>query len=138
MNDHESFISSAGVGLANFRKETPFRPKSLILEADPPDHTRARTVLARILSPKTVMQIRATFAAEADALLGRLVARAASGEVVDGVTELSEVYPLKVFPDAVGVGSAQRENLLLYGNMIFNASARATNCCSAPPRRSSR
>ncbi len=54
LNDHTTFISSAGVGLANFNKETPFRPKSLILEADPPDHTRARSVLARILSPKTV------------------------------------------------------------------------------------
>jgi cytochrome P450 len=121
MNDHESFISSAGVGLANFNKEPPFRPKSLILEADPPEHTRARTILARILSPKTVMQIRASFAAEAETLVEGLVARAAAGATIDGVKELSEVYPLKVFPDAVGVGPDQRENLLLYGNMIFNA-----------------
>lgn len=121
LNGHAEFISSAGVGLANFNKEAPFRPKSLILEADPPDHTRARTVLARILSPKTVMQIRPTFAAEAETLIARLVERAARGETIDAVTELSEVYPLKVFPDAVGVGPDQRENLLLYGNMIFNA-----------------
>lgn len=120
-NDHGNFISSAGVGLANFRRETPFRPKSLILEADPPDHTRARAVLARILSPKTVLQIRAGFTAEAEALIGRLVDRAAAGELIDGVTELSEVYPLKVFPDAVGVPAANRENLLAYGDMIFNA-----------------
>ena len=48
--DHVTFISSAGVGLTNFHKEPPFRPKSLILEADPPEHTRARAVLSRILS----------------------------------------------------------------------------------------
>ncbi len=121
LNDHQTFISSAGVGLANFRSETPFRPRSLILEADPPDHTKARAVLARILSPKTVMQIRERFTAEAEALVDRLMVRAAAGEVIDGVTQLSEVYPLKVFPDAVGVPDAQRENLLLYSNMIFNA-----------------
>ena len=121
LNDHQTFISSAGVGLANFHKEEPFRPKSLILEADPPDHTRARTVLARILSPKTVMQIRENFQKEADVLLDRVVAKAAKEGVVDGVTELSEVYPLKVFPDAVGLEEKGRENLLLYGNMIFNA-----------------
>ncbi len=121
LNDHKTFISSAGVGLANFRSETPFRPKSLILETDPPDHTRARTVLARVLSPKAVTQIRVRFAAEADALIDRLMLRAAAGEAIDGVKQLSEVYPLKVFPDAVGVPDAQRENLLLYGNMIFNA-----------------
>lgn len=120
-NDHATFISGAGVGLANFNKETPFRPKSLILEADPPSHTKARAILARILSPKTVMQIRATFTAEAESLVDRLLARQAAGETIDAVKDLSEVYPLKVFPDAVGVGEANRENLLLYGNMIFNA-----------------
>jgi 4-methoxybenzoate monooxygenase (O-demethylating) len=120
-NDHATFISGAGVGLANFHKEAPFRPKSLILEADPPSHTKARAVLARILSPKTVMQIRATFTAEAESLIDRLQARQAAGETIDAVKDLAEVYPLKVFPDAVGVGEAQRENLLLYGDMIFNS-----------------
>lgn len=63
LNDWQTFISSAGVGLANFNTETPFRPKSLILEADPPLHTQTRTVLSRILSPKAVTQIRAAFTA---------------------------------------------------------------------------
>jgi cytochrome P450 len=121
LNDHGTYISGAGVGLANFNKEPPFRPKSLILEADQPSHTKARTVLARILSPKTVMQIRATFTAEAELLIDHLMKRQAAGEVIDAVKDLSEVYPLKVFPDAVGVGETNRENLLLYGNMIFNA-----------------
>lgn len=121
LNDHGTFISGAGVGLANFNKEAPFRPKSLILEADPPSHTKARAILARILSPRTVMQIRSTFAAEAESLIERLLQRQAAGETIDAVKDLAEVYPLKVFPDAVGVGSAGRENLLLYGDMIFNA-----------------
>ena len=117
LNDHGTYISSAGVGLANFNKEAPFRPKSLILEADPPAHTQARAILSRILSPKAVQQIRPAFQAEADALLDRLVAK----REIDAVSELTEVYPLKVFPDAVGLGPDGRENLLLYGNMIFNA-----------------
>lgn len=119
--DHGTFISSAGVGITNFHKEEPFRPKSLILEADPPDHTRVRAVLARILSPKTMMQMRETFQKEADALLDRFMAKAAREGTVDGVADLAEVYPLKVFPDAVGLEEEGRENLLLYGNMIFNA-----------------
>ena len=118
---HEVYISSAGVGLANFNKEAPFRPKSLILEADPPAHTKARAILARILSPRVLLQIREPFTAEADALIDLLVERAAKGEVVDGTKDLSEVYPLKVFPDAMGLEAVGRENLLLYGDMIFNA-----------------
>ncbi len=121
LNDHDTYISSAGVGLANFNKETPFRPKSLILEADPPAHTKARAILARILSPKVVIQIREDFSRAADILLDALADRAASGHMVDGIKEIAEPYPLKVFPDAVGLDAEGRENLLLYGDMIFNA-----------------
>jgi hypothetical protein len=35
--------------------------------------------------------------------------------------QLAEVYPLKVFPDAVGLAEKGRENLLPYGNIVFNA-----------------
>jgi cytochrome P450 len=121
LNDHANFISGAGVGLANFNLETPFRPKSLILEADPPLHTQTRAVLARILSPKAVTQIRATFAAEAEALVERCLEKSLAAGQIDGVHDLAQPYPLKVFPDAVGVEGEGRENLLIYGDLIFNS-----------------
>lgn len=43
-------------------------------------------------------QMRESFAAEAERLIDTLVQRAAQGEVVDGVKDLAEPYPLKVFP----------------------------------------
>ncbi|MBX3605669.1 MAG: cytochrome P450 [Piscinibacter sp.] len=116
-NDHATFISGAGVGLTNFDLETPFRPKSLILEADPPLHTQTRAVLSRILSPKAVTAIRATFTEVAEALVERCVAKGS----IDGIHDLAQVYPLKVFPDAVGVEEHGRENLLIYGDMVFNS-----------------
>ena len=121
LNDPVTFISGAGVGLSNFNLETPFRPRSLILEADPPLHTQTRTVLSRILSPKAVMQIRAAFAAEAEALIERCVAKSLRDGAIDGIHDLAQPYPLKVFPDAVGVEDDGRENLLVYGDMIFNS-----------------
>jgi hypothetical protein len=121
LNDHATFISGAGVGLANFNLETPFRPKSLILEADPPLHTQTRTVLSRILSPKAVTQIRATFTAEAEALVERCLRSRWPPGQIDGVHDLAQPYPLKVFPDAVGVEGDGRENLLVYGDLIFNS-----------------
>jgi cytochrome P450 len=42
LGDWETFCSSAGVGLSDFRKEKPWRPPSILLEADPPLHTRTR------------------------------------------------------------------------------------------------
>lgn len=116
-NDHDNFISGAGVGLANFNLETPFRPKSLILEADPPLHTQTRAVLSRILSPKAVMQIRAAFTAVAEQMVERCVEEGS----ICGIHDLAQIYPLKVFPDAVGVEDDGRENLLVYGDLIFNS-----------------
>ena len=94
MRQHAVFISSAGVGLTNFNQETPFRPKSLILEADPPLHTQTRAVLARILSPKAVTQIRDAFTAEAEALIERCL----ENGTIDGIHDLAQPYPLTVFP----------------------------------------
>jgi cytochrome P450 len=121
LNDHANFISGAGVGLSNFNLETPFRPKSLILEADPPLHTQTRTVLSRILSPKAVMQIRATFTAVAEQMVERCVEKSQAQGSVCGIHDLAQIYPLKVFPDAVGVEEDGRENLLIYGDLIFNS-----------------
>src|SRR5215813_13331814 len=113
----EVFCSSAGVGLSDFRKETPWRPPSIILEADPPLHTRTRAVLTRILSAAAMKKLWTTFEADAIRLVDQLLERGS----FDAVKDLAEVYPLKVFPDAVGLAEDGRENLLPYGNMAFNA-----------------
>src|SRR4051794_30413877 len=49
LRDHRDFCSSAGVGLSDFRRERPWRPPSLLLEADQPEQTRARRVTARVM-----------------------------------------------------------------------------------------
>jgi cytochrome P450 len=117
LTDWQTYCSSAGVGLSDFRKEPPWRPPSIILEADPPLHTRTRAVLTRILSPAAIKVLRETFEREAEALIERLVEQ----REFDGVADLAEAYPLKVFPDAVGISEEGRENLLPYGSMVFNS-----------------
>ena len=117
LTDWQTYCSGAGVGLSDFRKEPPWRPPSIILEADPPLHTRTRAVLTRIMSPAAINALRATFEREAEALVCRLVAR----REFDGVADLAEAFPLKVFPDAVGISEQGRENLLPYGSMVFNS-----------------
>jgi 4-methoxybenzoate monooxygenase (O-demethylating) len=117
LTDWQTYCSSAGVGLSDFRKEPPWRPPSIILEADPPLHTRTRAVLTRILSPAAINILRETFQREAESLVARLVER----REFDGIADLAEAYPLKVFPDAVGIAEQGRENLLPYGSMVFNS-----------------
>ncbi|HVX78917.1 MAG TPA: cytochrome P450 [Bradyrhizobium sp.] len=117
LTDWQTYCSGAGVGLSDFRKEPPWRPPSIILEADPPLHTRTRSVLNRILLPAAISVLRETFAREAEALVDRLLER----REFDGIADLSEAYPLKVFPDAVGLTDEGREHLLAYGSMVFNS-----------------
>jgi 4-methoxybenzoate monooxygenase (O-demethylating) len=117
LTNWQTYCSSAGVGLSDFRKEPPWRPPSIILEADPPLHTRTRAVLTRILSPAAINILRGTFEREAELLVARLVEQ----REFDGIGDLAEAYPLKVFPDAVGISEDGRENLLPYGNMVFNS-----------------
>jgi cytochrome P450 len=117
LTDWQTYCSSAGVGLSDFRKEPPWRPPSIILEADPPLHTRTRAVLTRIMSPAAINTLRATFEREAERLVTSLVEK----REFDGIADLAEAYPLKVFPDAVGISEAGRENLLPYGSMVFNS-----------------
>jgi len=115
--DPKTFNSAAGVGIANFNNEKPWRPPSLLLEADPPAHTRRRAVVGKVLSPANLRRLRADFEREAAALVGRIIER---GQV-DAVHDIAEPYILKVFPDSVGLDENGRENLLAYGAMVFNA-----------------
>ncbi|MDE2362576.1 MAG: cytochrome P450 [Hyphomicrobiales bacterium] len=117
LSEWQTFSSAAGVGLANFSKEKPWRPPSIVLEADPPLHTRTRTVLARTMTPGVVKALRERFEREAEILVDRVLDMGA----FDGITDFAEHYPVKVFPDALGLPEKGRENLLPYGSMVFNS-----------------
>jgi cytochrome P450 len=116
LNNWEVFGSGGGVGIANFHKEGNWRPPSLLLETDPPTHTRARTVMNRAVAPNLLRALRDGFYQEAV----RHIDKALEFGSFDAVTELSIAYPLKVFPDAVGIAAEEREMLLPYGSMVFN------------------
>src|ERR1700712_1636548 len=117
LNDPATFCSSRGVGLSDFAKEKPWRPPSIILEADPPAHTRTRAVLSDVLSPTALKQLRVRFAAAAEAKVDALLERGS----FDAIADLAEAYPLSIFPDALGLKQEGRENLLPYAGLVFNA-----------------
>ncbi|MFI6735027.1 cytochrome P450 [Nonomuraea sp. NPDC050451] len=114
----QEFQSGAGVGLSNFRHEKPWRPPSLLLEADPPRHDAPRRVLTAILGPRVLRRLREQWFAAAEQLVERVLDE---GAALDAIPGLAEAFPLRVFPDAVGIGEEGRENLLPYGNFAFNA-----------------
>jgi cytochrome P450 len=101
----------------------PFHdPKSLLPEIlvtyDPPEHTRVRPVIQKVLSPAAMKRMREGFARAADDLVDRLLAH---GTVeLEGHVDLAAAYVLKAFPDAIGLPDADRHHLLHFGDAVFN------------------
>jgi 4-methoxybenzoate monooxygenase (O-demethylating) len=114
----QEFESGAGVGLSNFRTEEPWRPPSLLLEADPPRHDAPRRVLSAVLGPRALRRLRDRWTADAEDLVDQLLSTTTE---FDAVPALTSAFPLRVFPDAVGLPQEGRENLLPYGDFAFNA-----------------
>lgn len=118
LKDHRRFSTTSGIGLADARKPgANFRPLNALLEVDPPDHTRLRSVVNRILSPARVRQWRADMERDANALVDRLL----DVREMEAVEHLVEAYIFKVFVDAVGV-RFDRAAILAIGAMSFNQS----------------
>ncbi|HET6187323.1 MAG TPA: cytochrome P450 [Trebonia sp.] len=118
LTDWQGFQSGAGVGLSNFRYEKPWRPPSLLLEADPPGHDAPRAVLSKIVGQRALHALRQQWHADAVALAEQLLS---GPPEFDAVPALAEAFPLRVFPDAVGIQRQGREHLLPYGEHLFNA-----------------
>jgi cytochrome P450 len=117
LNDWRTFCSSRGVGMSDFAKEEPWRPKSLVLETDPPEHDRARAVLSRVLSPAAIKQLRERFSQAAERKIDELLEQRS----FDAIAALAEAFPLSVFPDALGMPKNGREHILPYAAVVFNS-----------------
>ena len=116
-SDWQRFVSSRGVGIHDFSLEEPWRPPSIVLEVDPPYHTKTRAVIERALSPKAVGKLRESFREAADELIDELLEK----ESFEAVSELAETFSTTVFPEAVGLGETDRRRLVDYGEMVFSA-----------------
>jgi cytochrome P450 len=73
--------------------------------------------MTHALSPRVVVPLKEKFRDEAESLIDRLLEK----HEFDAVRDLAEAFPLKVFPDAVGIADEGRDTLLAYGRMVFNA-----------------
>ncbi|PDT87012.1 cytochrome P450 [Bradyrhizobium sp. Y36] len=114
LKDWKTFISGEGVGLHGMN---PALPRPLTLQIDPPDHDKGRRVLGRTLSPGVARKLRETFQHEAEQKVTELIDKG----TFDAVADLAEAYPMKVFPDAIGIRPDGREKLLAWSTFVFNS-----------------
>ena len=117
LEDWRNFVSGRGVGLADFAREKPWRPLSLLIEADPPTHDRTRRLLAGVASLPRLRSLAPLWKAVAEGLISELVERGR----FDAITDLAEEFPLRVFPQTIGMMDGARDHLLPYAGLTFNA-----------------
>ncbi len=113
--DPNRFGSAGGGGLANYYREKPWREPSVVFEVDPPDHTRTRRVLSRLLSPAAVRSLTERTAKVARELVDKAYAK----RQFDFVADLSRPLVLRILPDAIGLPEEGRENIITYNKYLI-------------------
>src|SRR5882757_5888295 len=58
LSDWKTFVSGRGTGLADCTKEKPWREPSLLLETDPPLHSKYGTTLAPAISALVIKRLK--------------------------------------------------------------------------------
>jgi 4-methoxybenzoate monooxygenase (O-demethylating) len=119
LKDWKTFSSArGGIGLGDIRKPDAWRPAGPVVEADPPDHTKVRDLLQRLLSPQVVRSWRESFESHADTLLARLVAKSR----FDAATDVADEFVYSVFPRVAGLAPTENmaEKLILVGELNFD------------------
>ncbi|GLW89445.1 cytochrome P450 family protein [Actinokineospora globicatena] len=94
--------SNAGAGYRGFA--LPPALDANLLNLDPPDHTRLRTLIAGEFTPRRVQALAPAITAAADELLAALP----SGSPVDLIAGFAAPLPLRVIGDLLGVPPADR------------------------------
>ena len=90
--------------------------KALLINHDPPEHTRLRKVVSRLFTPRAVNALHEILAERARAIVGKAVAGGTGNFVHDVAVDL----PLSAIADLIGVPEADREKLFAWSNAVMN------------------
>jgi cholest-4-en-3-one 26-monooxygenase len=90
--------------------------KALLINHDPPEHTRLRKLVSRLFTPRAVALLEEKLALAAHEIV-RAAAEKDSGNFVD---DIAMKLPLLAIADLIGVPEADREKLFAWTNAIMN------------------
>ena len=90
--------------------------KALLINHDPPEHTRLRKLVSRLFTPRSVATLEAKLADAAH----KIVNAAAEKESGNFVDDIAMSLPLQAIADLIGVPEADRGRLYHWTNSIMN------------------
>lgn len=90
--------------------------KALLINHDPPEHTRLRKLVSRLFTPRSVASLEEKLASAARDIV-RAAAEKDTGNFVD---DIAMKLPLLAIADLIGVPEADREQLFAWTNAVMN------------------
>jgi hypothetical protein len=114
--DYETFSSAGGIALEN-RRPIGTRPAGFhtMIELDPPEHTALRKLVARVFTPRRVLEMEGEIRRIVDGYLDRVVE---CGQC-DLVADVSGPFPMDVISALLGIPEADRAELRGYADRIL-------------------
>jgi len=103
----DQVLRDPGFGLAESSGTLPSMSRS-ILRANPPDHGRMRSLIAKVFTPRRVAALRPAVEQAVAGLLDRLAETAADGAPVDFMDHVAFPLPVTVIGELLGVPPADR------------------------------
>jgi cholest-4-en-3-one 26-monooxygenase len=90
--------------------------KALLINHDPPEHTRLRKLVSRLFTPRSVASLEEKLASAARDIV-RAAAEKDTGNFVD---DIAMKLPLLAIADLIGVPEVDREQLFAWTNAVMN------------------
>jgi cholest-4-en-3-one 26-monooxygenase len=116
--DFESFSSARGATLIwDLPPDALEQQRLLMLNMDPPMHTRYRRLINRGFTPRMVSELESTMRKRTAEIVDRIAARGECDFVVDVAAEL----PLQVIADLMGVPHHDRHKLFDWSNRMVGS-----------------
>jgi len=114
--DHEHFSSAQrGTFIWELPEEAIEQQRLMMLNMDPPLHTRYRRLVNKGFTPRMVAQLEEKIHETADDIIDSVIEK---GEC-DFVTDISAELPLVVIADLLGVPQADRHNMFDWSNRMI-------------------
>ncbi|MEU7907147.1 cytochrome P450 [Actinoplanes sp. NPDC049118] len=117
--DSDTFSSWENTAIVRFQPDMPRdrieMQRYVLLNMDPPQHTKQRAIVSRGFTPRAINSLRAALAARAE----RIVAGVTDDPSGDFVTQIACELPLQAIAELLGVPQDDRRNVFDWSNAMI-------------------
>ncbi|WP_308285619.1 cytochrome P450 [Actinoplanes hulinensis] len=118
--DSDTYSSRENTAIVRFQpdmtRDRIEMQQAVLLNMDPPQHTKQRAIVSRGFTPRAVNSLRAALQARAERILRTALA---TGDAGDFVTEIACELPLQAIAELLGVPQEDRGNVFEWSNSMI-------------------